>query len=173
MRPIVYAAGLLVLLGGLWFFSDSYSGGTFVERAKRDEISKVAKDDPHMAAAFRKARDTLPEFLALARAPRPTVDHLAVKVGIPTDGDGKEYFWISPFEPRGGKYSGRINNTPRAAKTVKFGQVIEFSQDEIVDWLYAENGKMIGNFTACALLKREPPDQVEAMKKQYGLSCDS
>ena len=56
---------------------------------------------------------------------------------------------------------------------MKFGQVIEFSESEIVDWLYTENGKMIGNFTACALLKREPPDQLEAMKKQYGLSCDS
>ena len=174
MRSKLFAAAVLILLGGsLWFFSGNDSGGTLVERARRDEISKVAKDDPDMAAAFRKARDTLPEFLALAQAPRPTIDHLAVKVGIPTDNDGKEYFWISPFEPRGGKYSGRINNTPRAAKTVKFGQVIEFSQDEIVDWLYAENGKMIGNFTACALLKREPPDQVEAMKKQYGLSCDS
>jgi len=173
MRRIVYAAGLLIVLGGLWFFSGGYSGGTFVERAKRDELAIVAKDDPDMAAAFRKARDTLPEFLALAQAPRPTIDHLAVKVGISTGGDGKEYFWLAPFEPRDGKYSGRINNTPRAAKTVKFGQVIEFAEAEIVDWLYVEDGKMIGNFTACALLKREPPDQLEAMKKQFGLSCDS
>jgi uncharacterized protein YegJ (DUF2314 family) len=56
---------------------------------------------------------------------------------------------------------------------VKLGQLVEFSEAEIVDWLYMEGGKMHGNFTACALLKREPPDQLEAMKKQYGLSCDS
>jgi hypothetical protein len=36
-----------------------------------------------------------------------------------------------------------------------------------------EDGKMRGNFTACALLKREPADQAEAMKKQFGLSCQS
>jgi len=36
-----------------------------------------------------------------------------------------------------------------------------------------EGGKMHGNSTARALLKREPADQVEAMKKQYGLSCES
>jgi uncharacterized protein YegJ (DUF2314 family) len=56
---------------------------------------------------------------------------------------------------------------------VKFGQVIDFSEAEIVDWLYMEDGKMRGNFTACALLKREPADQAEAMKKQFGLSCQS
>ena len=98
--------------------------------------------------------------------------HFAVKVGIPAGDDSSEFFWISPFEPRGGKYTGRINNTPRMVKTVKLGQTIEFSEDEIVDWLYTEDGKMRGNFTACAMLKHEPPDQVEAVKREFGLSCD-
>jgi uncharacterized protein YegJ (DUF2314 family) len=172
MRSIVYAAILLILLGGYWFFFGSYNAGTLVERARRDEITSVPKDDPDMAAAFRKARDSLPEFLALARAPRPTITHVAVKIGIPAGDDSKEFFWLSPFEPRGGKYVGRINNKPRSAKTVKFGQIIEFSEDEIVDWLYTEDGNMRGNFTACALLKREPPDQAEALRKDVGLTCD-
>jgi len=172
MRPIVYAAILLILLGGYWFFSGKYNAATLVERTRRDEISTVRKDDPDMAAAYRKAKDTLPEFLALARAPRPTITQLAVKIGIPASDDRTEYFWLSPFEPRGGKYAGRINNTPRMAKTVKYGEVIEFSEDEIVDWLYTEDSKMHGNFTACALLKHEPPDQAEALKRDVGLSCD-
>ena len=46
-----------------------------------------------------------------------------------------------------------------------YGQVIEFTEAEIVNWLYVEGGKMRGNFTACAMLKREPPDQLEAAKK--------
>jgi uncharacterized protein YegJ (DUF2314 family) len=65
-----------------------------------------------------------------------------------------------------------INITPWFAKTVKLGQVIEFTESEIVDWLYLENSRMIGNYTACALLKREPPQQTAAFMKQYGLSCD-
>jgi uncharacterized protein YegJ (DUF2314 family) len=175
MRSIVYAATVLILLvllgGGYWFFSGGYNAGTLVERAKRDEVVRVGKDDPDMAAAFRKARETLPEFLALARAPRPSATDLAVKIGIPA-GNTKEYFWLSPFELRGRKYAGHINNTPRMAKTVTLGQVVEFSEEEIVDWVYLEDGKMHGNFTSCALLKHEPPDQAEALKEQFGLSCD-
>jgi len=172
MRIAAYIAAVVVLFAGYSFFNGSYGDGTVVDKARRDQVAMVEKDDPDMAAAYRKARQTLPEFLALAREPRPSATNLAVKIAIPA-GDNKEYFWLAPFAPRGDKYAGRINNTPRMAKQVKLGQLVEFSEAEIVDWLYMEGGKMRGNFTACALLKREPPDQLEAMKKQYGLSCDS
>jgi uncharacterized protein YegJ (DUF2314 family) len=173
MRIARYIAGFVVLFVFAYnFFNGRYASGSLMDKARRDQVVLVEKDDPDMAAAFRKARETLPEFLALAHAPRPTATKLAVKIAIPA-GAGNEYFWLAPFEPRGDKYAGRINNTPRAAKQVKFGQVVEFSEAEIVDWLYMEGGQMRGNFTACAMLKREPADQVEAMKKQYGLSCES
>jgi uncharacterized protein YegJ (DUF2314 family) len=42
----------------------------------------------------------------------------------------------------------------------------------VVDWLYLQGGKMIGNFTACALLERGPPKEAAAFMKQYGLNCD-
>jgi len=173
MRIARYIAGLVLLAVVSYNFLDGpYASGTLMDKARRDDVALVEKNDPDMAAAFHKARETLPEFLALARAPRPTASKLAVKIAIPA-GDDDEYFWVSQFAPRGDKYGGRINNTPRAAKQVKLGQLVEFSEAEIVDWLYMEDGKMRGNFTACALLKREPADQLEAMKKQYGLSCES
>ena len=173
MRMVRYIAGLVLLAVVSYNFLDGpYASGTLMDKARRDDVALVEKNDPDMAAAFHKARETLPEFLALARAPRPTASKLAVKIAIP-DADGNEYFWLTQFAPRGNKYTGRISNTPRAAKQVKLGQLVEFSEAEIVDWLYMEDGKMRGNFTACALLKREPADQVEAMKKQYGLSCES
>src|SRR6266568_3165951 len=159
MRIVRYIAGLVLLAVVSYnFFNSRYANGTLMDKARRDQVVLVENDDADMAAAFRKARETLPEFLALARAPRPTATKLAVKVAIPA-GDGNEYFWLTPFAPRGDQYAGRVNNSPRSAKQVKFGQVVEFSEAEIVDWLYMEGGKMRGNFTACAMLKREPADQ--------------
>jgi uncharacterized protein YegJ (DUF2314 family) len=173
MRIARCVAGLVLLVVFSYsFFNGRYASGTFMDKAKRDEVVTLEKGDPDMAAAFRKARETLPEFLALVRARQSTVTKLAVKIAIPA-GDDDEYFWLTEVGQHGNKYAGRINNTPRAAKQVTFGQVIQFAEAEIVDWLYMEGGKMRGNFTACAMLKREPPDQAEAMKKQYGLSCES
>jgi uncharacterized protein YegJ (DUF2314 family) len=145
---------------------------TMLDRAERDELFYVPHDDPQMAAAMRKARATLPEFLALARAAKPPTEGFSVKVAIP-DGSGAEYFWIFPFEEKDGRITGKINNTPRSTRKVKMGQTIEFKQSEIVDWLYFDDGKMKGNYTACALLKREPKQQAEAFKQRFGLECDS
>ena len=173
MRVVRYIAGFFVLAVVAYnFLNGQYASGSLMDKAKRDEVVTLKKGDPDMAAAFRKARETLPEFLALVRARQSTVTKLAVKIAIPA-GDDDEYFWLTEVGQHGNKYVGRINNTPRAAKQVKFGQVIQFSESEIVDWLYMEDGKMRGNFTACAMLKREPADQVDAMRKQYGLRCES
>jgi uncharacterized protein YegJ (DUF2314 family) len=167
MRIAVLAASLMVLLVG------SARAESLLDLSKRDDVARIEKGNPDMAAAFKKARGTLPQFLKLALAPPPNSRGFAVKIGIPYDDRrNAEFFWITPFKPQGDKYVGNINNTPRSAKTVKLGQTIEFTETEIVDWLYQENGRMVGNYTACALLKREPPQQAAAFMKQYGLRCD-
>ena len=124
-----------------------------------------------MATAFRRAKATLPKFLALARAPRSTITRMGLKVPI-RDRGSTEYFWITPFIEKDGVLIGRIDNTPRSVSNVKAGQVIKFDPDDVVDWFYRENGRMVGNYTACALLKRESPHEVEAFRKRFGLTCD-
>jgi uncharacterized protein YegJ (DUF2314 family) len=142
-----------------------------LDNAQRDQIVLVPKGDPDMAAAMRKARATLPDFLALARAPRPSTSGFAVKVAIRDPGTENEYFWITPFREQDGRFIGRIDNIPRLVRSVRLGQTFAFSHGEIADWLYYEGGKMKGNYTACATTKREP-GKAEAFKKEFGLECD-
>jgi uncharacterized protein YegJ (DUF2314 family) len=94
-----------------------------------------------------------------------------VKVAV-SEADDREFFWIAPFEQRGSKFTGEINNTPQLVKKVKLGQTIAFTESEIVDWLYQDGRAMRGNFTACVLLKREPRNEAEQFMKQLGLRCD-
>jgi uncharacterized protein YegJ (DUF2314 family) len=144
---------------------------SILEKAKRDEIARVRRDDADMEAAFLKARATLKEFLALVREPRPSITSYAVKIKIP-DRDQREFFWISRFTQQDGVLIGRITNTPRVVRNVREGERISFKESDVLDWLYRENGRMIGNYTACALIKKEPPQQAEAFKREYGLSCE-
>jgi uncharacterized protein YegJ (DUF2314 family) len=124
-----------------------------------------------MAAAKRKARETLPEFLALARAPRPDTSEFAVKVGI-RGKDIVEFFWISPFVQTGKGYSGKINNDPQDVENVKLGDTIKFSEEEIVDWVYLDGKRMRGNFTLCVLFKRSPRPRAMDAANKLGLDCD-
>lgn len=162
----VLVAGLAVL----GTVSPSH-GQSLVEKSKRDEIASVAKGDSDMEAAFRQARATLKDFLALVRTPRPSITSYAVKIGIP-DRDEVEYFWISRFVQKDGVLTGTIDNAPRLVRNVRQGERISFKESDVVDWLYREDGRMIGNYTACALVKKEPKRQAEEFKRQYGLNCE-
>lgn len=148
--------------------------GGLLERVESDDVTVMSDDDPAMRAAFRKARDSLDEFLALAAVPPPNTDSYALKVAI-SDGNTKEYFWISPFVVNAGSFSGRISNTPRLVSTVREGDEIRFDRSEIVDWTYEDSmeKRMYGNFTACALLTREHEEDAAALMAQYGLRCDT
>jgi len=142
-----------------------------LEKSRRDEIALVPKNDPDMAAAFRKARSTLDGFLAKVRNPRPSITAYAVKIPI-REGEQTEYFWISRFTQRDGRLIGRIDNTPRLVHKVKEGEEINFKPSDVVDWLYVENNKMAGNFTACVIIKRDTPQDAENFKRHYGLTCE-
>ena len=159
-----------VLAAGL-FAPVAARSQTILQKAERDEIAIVADDDPTMAAAMRKARATLGDFLTIAAAPKPSMENFAVKVAI-HDGDQNEYFWIDPFSNDNGQFSGRINNKPEMVHTVKMGPLIHFGRDEIVDWMYMDGGEMKGNYTACALLKSAPKNEAEEFKERFGLICD-
>ena len=153
-------------------YGASLHAQTISDKAQHDEIVNVAKDDPTMLAAMQRARSTLSDFLALAKAPPPKTDGFSVKVAVRDHGH-VEYFWIMPFEKKDGHFSGKLNNRPRTVANVTFGQTITFAEAEIVDWMYMDDGKMKGSYTTCAILKKEPLAEAEALMKRYGLSCDS
>jgi uncharacterized protein YegJ (DUF2314 family) len=173
-RTITYV-GYALLFGAVvaadMIYKRATDADTVTESAKRDELAVVERGDPVMAAAISKAKATLPDFLTLAEAPKPNMERFAVKVAI-HDADKVEYFWIDPFAEDNGQFSGRINNMPRRVQTVKMGQTIAFDRQDIVDWMYKDNGRMKGNYTACAILKSAPKDDVEAFQKEFGLVCD-
>jgi uncharacterized protein YegJ (DUF2314 family) len=144
-----------------------------VERSRQDEIVRMGNEEPAMAAAFRKARASLDEFLRIWASPPPDAGHFAVKVAL-SDRRETEYFWIVDFSRSGDAFRGRLGNTPRLVKHVREGQEIRFRKGEIVDWTYIDAAKrrMHGNFTACALLTREAPEEAARFREQYGLRCD-
>jgi uncharacterized protein YegJ (DUF2314 family) len=139
-------------------------------RTVNDQLAAVEASGPEMTAAIRKARATLPEFLALARAPKPSMKQFAVKVGIHVQ-HGREYVWVRPFRQNGDRFSGQVRNTPRSARRLNYGDTINFTEGDIADWNYIDGGIMKGNFTACALIKREAKQNAEAFKRLYRLDC--
>src|SRR5579871_3142778 len=129
---------------------------SLVDKAERDQVESVADDDPLMLRAFAKARETLPGFLDMASHPKRGTDGFGVKVAV-HEGDQVEYFWIAPFTQTGEKFAGTVDNEPNTVHSVRLGQTITFSQNEIVDWTYMDGKTMMGNYTARVLLQKASP----------------
>lgn len=169
MRKGLAVALVIGLIASL--IPDEARSQSVLQKAKEGETARVRSDDGDMEAAKRKARSTLPQFLALARDPKPGMSGFAAKIGVPYE-DGNEFLWMNPLEFKGDRIIGTINNEPRYAKNVKYQQRISFRETDIVDWMYRQDGKMKGNHTACALLKRDTPANREAFRREYGLECE-
>jgi uncharacterized protein YegJ (DUF2314 family) len=147
------------------------SAQTPAGKTLRDGVTSVRSDDAAMAAAMARAGRELDAFLGIAAAPPAGVQHFSVKVRLPVSKDSNEYIWIHPFTHDGGKFVGKVANTPRNFTNLAFGDRLAFERKDIVDWSYRKGGRTIGNYTACALVHREPPQQRDAFMKQYGLDC--
>ena len=166
-RLVVLSVVLLAFLMSSPAFSQS-----FTEKAKKDSAVDMSDEDPAMQKAMERARAGLEDFLRMAGSPPPNTDQYSVKVRV-NEGDNQEYLWVSNLKARGDLWSGRIDNLPMI-RSVKKGQSYSFAKTEIVDWTYIDRSKkkVVGNFTTCALLTKEPSSVAESIQKQYGLECD-
>ncbi|MEK8035074.1 DUF2314 domain-containing protein [Ideonella sp. DXS29W] len=161
---IVFA--ILAILPGL-AFAQSIS-----EKAAQDQVVDMKDEEPAMQRAFEKARSTLDDFLVKSKAPLAGTSSYSLKLAVRGNSE-TEYFWVNEFTWSGDSFTGRINNEPRLVKGIKLGQLYKFSRSQIVDWTYLDekSRKTYGNFTACALLSKEPPGEAEELKRRYGLQC--
>lgn len=142
------------------------------DKAKEDKLVFMRNEEPAMKRAFEKGRATLDSFLAKASAPAQGTSKYALKVAI-TEGLNTEFFWVRDFQWADGQFTGTLANEPRMVKKVTSGQRIKFGRELVVDWTYwdAAQRRTFGNFTACALLTKEPRDEAQKFKAQLGLQC--
>ena len=105
--------------------SASLHAQTFVERVEKDELVFMPDKDPYMRKAFQVARESLDEFLKLAKKNSPKHSGFALKVAI-SQGKDTEYFWVTDFSSQSATaFQGIIGNEPKIVDTVELGQTIK------------------------------------------------
>jgi uncharacterized protein YegJ (DUF2314 family) len=139
-----------------------------------------------MNAAFAHAAAGLDGFFAMWRNPPPGAEGFSVKIGL-TDAPGApgyaivrpgmsapgqvEWFWTHNLRGEGVGFSAQIGNDAEELHNVSIGQTVHFVRQDIGDWMYFQNGKIIGNATACPALAHASAEERRQMKEQYGLEC--
>jgi uncharacterized protein YegJ (DUF2314 family) len=89
-----------------------------------------------------------------------------------TDGDKTEYMWLTPVNFDGNNFTGTLGNEPERVKNVKVGQKFSIAPSKISDWMYIENGKLVGGYTLRVMRDTLSPAERADFDKSVPFSID-
>ena len=131
----------------------------------RSPIVDVNAGNPEMNAAIARARATLPAFWASYDAPKSSEAGHSLKVRFAKPTSGHEHIWMAEVKKTAnGRYSAKFANVPRDLPGKKAGDVAEFGDADVTDWMFMRNGKIVGGETIRPALKMMPKADADALR---------
>ena len=115
------------------------------EHMSRDRIVSVSPEDVEMEAAIREAKASFRQFIEAYYHPTEHQTSFLVKV-VFDEGEQREHIWLADLDFSGEKPNGVVANEPNLPG-LTFMQRVEFEPSYISDWMYIENGYLVGGYT--------------------------
>jgi len=135
--------------------------------ATEPEYYQVQNEHAAMHQAVIKARKTVGKFIDALKHPAAGQTDFEVKKPF-VQGSDVEHIWLSDVQFTGSRFQGRVDNTPLKIHGLKVGQLVSVNPNEISDWVYVDNGKLVGGYTIRAHYNELTPDQ----KKEFDRQAD-
>ena len=163
---LIVAVAVAAVLGSAILLMDA-SAQDRTQNQDRAPVYDIANGDPEMAAAIAKARASLPVFWASYEAPKSTEEghSLKARFAVPNRRNSHEHIWMAEVKKLpNGRYSARFANQPRDLPGKRAGNLVEFAEADISDWMFMRNGKIVGGETIRPLLKSMSKADAAAMR---------
>lgn len=141
------------------------------EKRGNDSVVNVKSEDQEMNLIIEKARESVNEFLKELDNPNSSGEGFSVKYPFDTDPGSKvskEHIWLERIEKVNGKYYGIVANDPFYIKSMKFGDKVEFDINEISDWMYIENGFLVGGKSIVYFYNQMTEQEKKDFEKEIG-----
>lgn len=127
--------------------------------SERTDIISVTSEDAEMNTAMAEARRTVDTFWLQREKEQEAFEGL-LKVYFTDEGSSEdgEHMWVRVTERSTPDLKGILLSEPGWLKSVRGGQEVSFSTEQISDWLCIEHGKAKGAYTV-QLLRQRMTDQ--------------
>lgn len=133
----------------------------------------VNDDDMQMEHAVRRARRNVRQFITALQNPPPnTRDFQVKKLFIAPDGTA-EHIWLADVHFTGNRFVGVVDNRPNKLPNVKLGSKASVNPDEVTDWSYVENGRLVGGYTIRMLYAEMSDQEKQQFEKQADFRIDN
>ena len=138
------------------------AGDGVIRRAGEPDCYRITDDNKPMAEAVQKARNTTKKFIAALRSPKNNQSRFAIKKPF-IEGDKVEHLWVNEVTFDGKVFHGKVDNEPVDIKAVRLGDAVTVKPEEISDWMYVQDSRLVGGYTVrCCYRHMSPPE-----KKQF------
>jgi uncharacterized protein YegJ (DUF2314 family) len=120
-----------------------------------DTVISIPANDRGMAAAIAKARQSFRQFIDTFSHPKPGQNAFLVKMAFDSP-SGTEHLWLADLDLSAAKPTGVIADVP-TRPDLQFKQRVEIDFTRLSDWMYVEDGKLVGGYTIRLLRERMTP----------------
>ena len=143
----------IIGLGPVWIYGQTNNDAPISPNAPTDkphrikDSTQLAKYDKMIEPYMRKALKTLPDAKKRFLKGLPLGEAFFLTTRIYDENGSHEQIFVRVTEWNGKTIKGTIANELTAVKSYKFGQLIEFPESAILDWLITKpNGDEEGNY---------------------------
>ena len=126
----------------------------------------VNDDDKQLEHASGHARRTVGEFITALNSPQPGQRDFQVKKLFITKDGQAEHIWLADVKFNGNRFVGVVDNKPSHIPGLKVGDRASVNPDEISDWSYVNNGKLVGGYTIRVLYAELSPEEKQDFEKR-------
>lgn len=135
------------------------------------DYEDVNENDKEMDRAVAKARESLGFFLAALKANKADSRDFEVKKCC-VAGDNVEHVWVRDVSWDGKVFHGRVDSQPLAVTNLRLGQEITVTPEDLTDWMFVKDDKLMGGFTTRVLYRRLSPEEKAQFREQVDFSID-
>ena len=131
----------------------------------------VSETDSELEAAIEQARGTLDDFIMKIATPHADRTFVALKVRFHPPGESPQDIWVDGVTYTNGVFRGTIGDDIPALK-LEAGEKITVDEENIVDWMIVEEGKLIGGYTIRLAVQRMSPEERERFLETLDYSIE-
>jgi uncharacterized protein YegJ (DUF2314 family) len=122
-------------------------------------VIEVERSDKEIERITENARRALPVFFRNLARPEAGAGNFYLKYPLTSEDGGAEQVWLGNIRFKNGNYYGTLSNTAKFINSVKKSKTITIDTDKITDWMYIQDGKIMGGRSIKYLMEKMPEDQ--------------
>ena len=131
----------------------------------------ISAADADLEAAIAEARDSLDTVITKISTSGTDRTFVALKVRFRPPDELPQDIWVDDVTYTNGIFRGNVGDDIPALK-LEMGETVSVDQDDILDWMIVEDGKLVGGYTIRLAVQRMSPEERERFLETLDYSIE-